>query len=190
MVDDSHAVGFTGDKGRGTHELNGVLGKIDILTGTLGKALGGASGGYVAAKKEIVTLLRQRARPYLFSNTLMPAIAHATLACLELLENPTARARSSARTAPVPRRDDEGRLHPRRRRPPDHPGDARRREARGEFAQGMLAEGIYVVGFSFPVVPQKQGPHPDPDVRRPHAEHLDKAIAAFVKVGKSLGVIK
>ncbi|MBM4779081.1 MAG: glycine C-acetyltransferase, partial [Archangiaceae bacterium] len=86
MVDDSHAVGFTGEKGRGSHELRGVMGRVDVITGTLGKALGGASGGYVSGRKEIVQLLRQRARPYLFSNSLMPAIAHATLACLDLLE--------------------------------------------------------------------------------------------------------
>ncbi|MBS1148586.1 MAG: glycine C-acetyltransferase [Myxococcaceae bacterium] len=190
MVDDSHAVGFTGEKGRGSHELNGVLGKIDILTGTLGKALGGASGGYVSSRKEIVTLLRQRARPYLFSNTLMPAIAHATVACLELLEQsdaPRARLRDNSAhfRAEMTRLGFTlaGKGHP---IIPVMLGDAK---LAGDFAQAMLAEGIYVVGFSYPVVPQGKARIRTQMSAAHTKEQVDQAIAAFAKVGRKLGVI-
>lgn len=190
FVDDSHAVGFTGEQGKGTHELNGVMGKIDILTGTLGKALGGASGGYVAARKEIVTLLRQRARPYLFSNTLMPAIAEATVACLDLLEKGSDR-REKLRANSAYFREQMGKLgftlagrgHP---IIPVMLYDAKKAAA---FAEGMLAEGIYVVGFSFPVVPKDQARIRTQMSAAHERKHLDQAIAAFAKVGKSLGVI-
>jgi glycine C-acetyltransferase len=190
MVDDSHAVGFTGDKGRGSHELRGVLGKVDILTGTLGKALGGASGGYVAAKKEVVGLLRQRARPYLFSNTLMPAIAHTSVKALELLERSDGlRARLRENSAHF--RAEMTRLgfklsgegHP---IVPVMLGDAKLAQS---FAAQMLAEGIYVIGFSFPVVPQGQARIRTQMSAAHSKEHLDKAIAAFAKVGRALGVI-
>ena len=190
MVDDSHAVGFTGEKGRGSHELRGVLGKIDILTGTLGKALGGASGGYVAAKKEVVSLLRQRARPYLFSNTLMPAIAHTSAKALELLERSDGlRARLRENSAHF--RAEMTRLgfklagegHP---IIPVMLGDAKLAQA---FAAQMLSEGIYVIGFSFPVVPQGAARIRTQMSAAHSKEHLDKAIAAFAKVGRSLGVI-
>jgi glycine C-acetyltransferase len=190
MVDDSHAVGFVGAQGRGSHELRGVLGRVDILTGTLGKALGGASGGYVSGRKELVGLLRQRARPYLFSNTLMPAIAHATLAALELL------ARSDERRARL--RENaayfrgalsklgftlRGDGHP---IVPVMMGDAR---LASHFAEEMLALGVYVVGFSFPVVPQGQARLRTQMSAAHTREHLDQAIAAFAQVGKKLGVI-
>ena len=191
MVDDSHAVGFTGEKGRGSHELNGVLGKIDILTGTLGKALGGASGGYVSSSKEVVTLLRQRARPYLFSNTLMPAIAHATVACLELLEKSDGlRARLSANSAHFRSEMTKagftlaGKGHP---IIPVMLGDAK---LAGEFAQAMLAEGIYVVGFSYPVVPQGKARIRTQMSAAHTREQVDLAIAAFIKVGRKLGVVQ
>ncbi|MBK7860613.1 MAG: glycine C-acetyltransferase [Archangiaceae bacterium] len=190
MVDDSHAVGFTGEKGKGSHELNGVLGKIDIITGTLGKALGGASGGYVAAKKPVVDLLRQRARPYLFSNTLMPAIAHTTLACLDLLEKsdaPRAKLRENSAyfRAEMSKAGFKlaGAGHP---IIPVMLGDAK---LASKFAEGMLAEGIYVIGFSFPVVPKDQARIRTQMSAAHEKQHLDQCIAAFTKVGKQLGVI-
>ncbi len=190
MVDDSHAVGFTGDKGRGSHELRGVLGRIDILTGTLGKALGGASGGYVSGRKEVVELLRQRARPYLFSNTLMPAIAHATLKALDLLEGGDALRKQLVDNAAYFRERMTaagftlaGEGHP---IIPVMLGDAK---LAGQFADEMLKEGVYVVGFSFPVVPQgKARIRTQMSAAHTHAD-LDRAIAAFTKVGKNLGVI-
>ncbi len=190
MVDDSHAVGFTGDNGRGTHELNQVMGRVDIITGTLGKALGGASGGYVSAKKEVVTLLRQRARPYLFSNTLMPAIAHTTLAALELLEKGDG-LRAKLRENSAHFRSEmtkagfklAGAGHP---IIPVMLGDAK---LASKFAEGMLQEGIYVIGFSYPVVPQGQARIRTQMSAGHDAKHIDQAIAAFVKVGRSLGVV-
>jgi glycine C-acetyltransferase len=193
LVDDSHAVGFVGEGGRGTPEFCGVEGRIDIITGTLGKALGGASGGFTSGRKEIVELLRQRSRPYLFSNTLAPSIAAASLRVLELLAG------------------DEGtELRRRVRRngerfraamtdlgfdlvPGAHPiipvmlGDA---ALATRMADALLAEGVYVIGFSYPVVPkgkarirtQMSAAHTD--------DQIDLAVAAFAKVGKALGAIK
>jgi glycine C-acetyltransferase len=190
MVDDSHAVGFTGPTGRGSHELHGLLGRVDVLTGTLGKALGGASGGYVAASRQVVGLLKQRARPYLFSNSLMPAIAQATLAALDLLE-----------AGDGPRRQlQENAAHFRTRMAAagftlageGHPiipvmlGDAR---LASTFADQLLAEGVYVIGFSFPVVPQgKARIRTQMSAALTHAD-LELAIAAFTTVGRRLGVI-
>jgi glycine C-acetyltransferase len=191
MVDDSHAVGFTGAHGKGSHELRGVMGRIDILTGTLGKALGGASGGYVAASKEVVGLLRQRARPYLFSNSLMPAIAHASTVALDLLEKSGERRERLVQNAAYFRQKMSaegftlaGEGHP---IIPVMLGDAR---LAGQFAEQMLAEGIYVVGFSFPVVPQGAARIRTQMSAAHTTEHLDRAIAAFVKVGKNLGVVR
>ncbi len=190
MVDDSHAVGFTGEKGKGSHELRGVMGRVDVLTGTLGKALGGASGGYVSGRKEIVQLLRQRARPYLFSNSLMPAIAHATLACLDLLEKsdgPRKQLRENAAhfraemTKAGFKLSGEG--HP---IIPVMIGDA---ALASRFADEMLKEGIYVVGFSFPVVPKGQARIRTQMSAAHTRAQVDRAIAAFTKVGKHLGVI-
>ncbi|MGV3624396.1 MAG: glycine C-acetyltransferase [Archangium sp.] len=191
MVDDSHAVGFTGEKGRGSHELRGVLGRIDILTGTLGKALGGASGGYVSGRKEIVELLRQRARPYLFSNTLMPAIGYATLKALDLLESGDGLRKQLVENASYFRAQMTkagftlaGEGHP---IIPVMLGDAK---LAGSFAEEMLKEGVYVVGFSFPVVPQgKARIRTQMSAAHTRAD-LDRAIAAFTKVGKKLGVIQ
>jgi glycine C-acetyltransferase len=190
MVDDSHAVGFTGEKGRGSHELRGVMGRVDILTGTLGKALGGASGGYVAAKKEVVGLLRQRARPYLFSNSLMPAIASATLTALELLEQGDGLRKHLVENAAYFRAQMTkagftlaGEGHP---IIPVMLGDAR---LAGSFADEMLKEGVYVVGFSFPVVPKDKARIRTQMSAAHTREQLDQAIAAFVKVGKKLGVV-
>jgi glycine C-acetyltransferase len=190
MVDDSHAVGFLGDSGKGTHELRGVLGRVDILTGTFGKALGGASGGYVSARREVVDLLRQRARPYLFSNSLMPAIAHSTLAAIGLLEAGDG-LRKQLRENAAHFRAEMTRLgftlsgegHP---IIPVMLGDAK---LASRFAEGMLAEGIYVIGFSFPVVPQGKARIRTQMSAAHTREQLDRAIAAFAKVGRTLGVI-
>jgi glycine C-acetyltransferase len=190
MVDDSHATGFIGAEGRGTHELRGVLGRIDILSGTLGKALGGASGGYVAARKEIVAWLRQRSRPYLFSNSIAPPVAGATLRVLDLLEK-----------SPELRRQLHGNARHFRAGmqalgfdliPGEHPiipimlGEA---PAAVRLAERMQADGIYVVAFSFPVVP-----HGKARIRtQMNAAHsvaqLDRVIAAFGRAGRDLGII-
>ena len=190
MVDDSHAVGFVGAKGRGTPEHCNVMGRVDILTGTLGKALGGASGGYTAAKKEVVAWLRNRSRPYLFSNTLMPAIAHASIQVLDLLQEGDGLREKLRRNAGHFRRDMAklgfklaGAGHP---IIPVMLGDAALAQ---EMANRLLEEGIYVVGFSFPVVPKGQARIRTQMSAAHEPEHIDRAVAAFAKVGKELGVI-
>ena len=191
MVDDSHAVGFIGDKGRGTHEFCGVMDRVDIITGTLGKALGGASGGYTSGKKEVIDWLRNRSRPYLFSNTLMPAIASATIRCLELLEGGELLRNKLRKNAQYFREKMSalgftlaGADHP---IVPVMLGDAALAK---EFANRMLKEGIYVIGFSFPVVPKGQARIRTQMSAAHETHHIDKAIAAFAKVGRELGVIK
>ena len=167
MVDDSHAVGFVATHGRGSPEHCGVEGRVDIVTGTLGKALGGASGGYTSGKAIVVDWLRQRSRPYLFSNTLMPAIAAASLKVFELIENGDAlRAAALRQCGAVPRRHDEGRLQARRRRPSDHSGDAGRRGAGaadgGEDAGARhLCDRLFLPGRA-----EGPGAHPHADVGR------------------------
>ena len=191
MIDDSHAVGFTGKEGRGTHEHHGVMGKVDLMTGTLGKALGGASGGYVAGSKAMVEMLRQKARPYLFSNTLMPAIAAASLKALELLGQGAElreRLRANARhfRAEMTKLGFE-------LLPGEHPiipvmlHDAPLAQA---FATKLLDEGVYVIGFFFPVVPKGQARIRTQMSAAHTTADLDQAIAAFAKVGRELGVIK
>jgi glycine C-acetyltransferase len=190
MVDDSHATGLLGEGGRGTPELQGVLDRVDIITSTLGKALGGAAGGFTVAKQEIVDFLRQRSRPYLFSNALPPAITHAALKAIETI------ARG---------RDLRERLHANARRlrsalqaagfqlkPGEHPiipvmlGDA---GLAGKMADRLLERGIYVIGFSFPVVPQGQA-RIRIQVSAAHTtDQIDRAAAAFSQVGKELGVV-
>jgi glycine C-acetyltransferase len=157
MVDDSHGVGVMGETGRGTHEHHGLLGRIDLLTGTLGKALGGASGGYVSASKEVVELLRQRSRPYLFSNSLAPGIVAGTLAALALLEGDRSLIRQlQENTAYFRAAMERTGL---RILPGEHPivpvmtGDAR---TASRIADSLLEQGVYVIPFSFPVVPQDQ----------------------------------
>jgi glycine C-acetyltransferase len=190
MVDDSHAVGFVGEKGRGTPEHRGVLGRVDVLTGTLGKALGGASGGYTAGPRQVIHWLRQRSRPYLFSNTLAPPIAAASLAVLDLLETSDALRVKLRENAAFFRAGME-RLGF-RLSPGEHPiipvllGDAR---LAGAMAERLLAEGIYVVGFSFPVVPKGQARIRTQMSAAHDRQHLDRALAAFAKVGRELGVI-
>ncbi len=182
MVDDSHAVGFVGPTGRGTPELHGVTDRIDIITGTLGKALGGASGGYVAARKEICELLRQRSRPYLFSNSLAPVIASASLRILDLLETSSeARERLRANTARFRAGMTEAGFDI---LPGDHPivpvmiGDAA--EA-GAMAERLLDLGIYVIGFSYPVVPHGQA-RIRVQLSAAHSEaDVERALQAFVQ---------
>ncbi|HEX4265965.1 MAG TPA: glycine C-acetyltransferase [Verrucomicrobiae bacterium] len=189
MVDDSHAVGFMGKTGRGTHEHHHVMGRVDVLTGTLGKALGGASGGYVSGRKEIIEYLRQRSRPYLFSNTLAPAIVGATLKVLELLTGSTALRDKLETNAKFFR---EGMSQSGFNiLPGTHPicpvmlGDA---ALAGKFADAMLREGVYVMGFSYPVVPQGQARIRTQMSAAHSREDLEMAIAAFATVKKQLGV--
>lgn len=189
MVDDSHAVGFVGKTGRGTHEHNGVMGRIDIITGTLGKALGGASGGYTSARKEIVELLRQRSRPYLFSNTLAPSIAGASLKVLEMLTRSTElRDKLEANTQFF--RGEMTRLGF-NILPGTHPicpimlGDA---ALATRFADAMLERGVYVIGFSYPVVPQGKA-RIRTQISAAHSrEDLEFAVKAFAEVKQALGL--
>lgn len=191
MVDECHSSGFLGKTGRGTHEYRGVMGKIDIITGTLGKALGGASGGFTSGRKEVIEMLRQRSRPYLFSNTLAPSIVGASIAVMDLLSETTElrdklevntkyfRSKMTAAGFDI--------------KPGDHPivpimlYDA---VVAQNFAAKLLAEGIYVIGFFFPVVPKGQARIRVQLSAAHDQQHLDKAIAAFTKVGKELGVLK
>ena len=191
MVDDCHATGFLGDHGRGTHEYANVIGRVDIITGTLGKALGGASGGYTSGKKEIIEWLRQRSRPYLFSNTLCPSIATASLEVLNLLEKEGNQLREKLwRNANHFRTKMEalgfelaGKDHP---IIPVMLGDAKLTQI---FAEKMLAEGIYVIGFFYPVVPQQMARIRTQMSAAHSLEDIDRAVAAFEKVGKELNVI-
>jgi glycine C-acetyltransferase len=190
MVDDSHAAGFVGAKGRGTHELRNVMGRIDILTGTLGKALGGAAGGYTSGRKEIIAWLRQRSRPYLFSNSIPPFLAAAAVRVLDLLEESDAlRARLWENTAYFRERMTQAGF---RIVPGEHPivpvmlGDAK---LAAEFAQRLLAHGVYVIGFSYPVVPHGTARNRTQMSAALRREHLDKAIDAFIQVGKELRVV-
>lgn len=191
MVDECHASGFIGKTGRGTPEFCGVHGQIDIITGTLGKALGGASGGFTSGKKEVIEILRQRSRPYLFSNTLMPAIVGASIAVLDMLSETThLRDKLEANTKyfrekmTVAGFDIKPGVHP---ITPVMLYDAVLAQ---NFAAKLLEEGIYVIGFFFPVVPKGLA-RIRVQVSAAHEQHhLDKAIDAFMKVGKELGVIK
>jgi len=191
MIDESHSSGFLGKTGRGTHEYRNVMGRIDIITGTFGKALGGASGGFTSGKKEIIEMLRQRSRPYLFSNSVAPSIVGASIAVLDMLTETTElrdkleyntqyfRAKMTAAGFDI--------------KPGDHPivpimlYDA---VVAQNFASKLLEEGIYVIGFFFPVVPKGLA-RIRVQLSAAHEQaHLDKAIAAFTKVGKELGVLK
>ncbi|HHO2168715.1 TPA: glycine C-acetyltransferase [Aeromonas hydrophila] len=190
MVDDSHAVGFIGENGRGTHEYCGVMDRVDIITGTLGKALGGASGGYTSGKKEVIDWLRQRSRPYLFSNSLAPSIVAATIKVIDMLAEGHA-LRSSLK---------ENSQYFRERMSAagftlagaDHAiipvmlGDAK---LAAEMASRMLAAGIYVVGFSFPVVPKGQARIRTQMSAAHTREQLDKAIDVFIRIGRELDII-
>ena len=191
MVDDSHATGFFGPTGRGSIEHCGVMDRVDIIPSTLGKALGGASGGFTSGRREVVEFLRQRSRPYLFSNTLAPAIVSAAIACLDMLSQTTA----------LRDRLDQNTRYFREKmttagfdiRPGDHPivpimlGEAKLAR---DLAAALLAEGIYVIGFSFPVVP-KDAARIRVQISAAHTrEHLDRAVASFLKVGEKFGVVE
>lgn len=190
MVDDSHAVGFMGETGRGTPELCGVADKIAIVTGTLGKALGGASGGYTSANATIISWLRQRSRPYLFSNTLAPLIAESSIAVLDLLQESNELAQKLKRNSSYFR--DKMKKLGFNLVPGEHPiipvmlGEA---TLAGKMAVRLLEEGIYVVGFSYPVVPKGKARIRTQMSAAHEFEHLDKAVEAFAKVGKELGII-
>lgn len=191
MVDDSHSTGFVGKTGRGTHEYRNVMGKIDIITGTLGKALGGASGGFTSGRKGVIDMLRQRSRPYLFSNTLAPSVVGASIAVLDLLSGTTALRDKLEKNTKYFREKmtaagfdiKEG----------DHPivpvmlYDAVLSQ---QMADKLLQEGIYVIGFFYPVVPKGQARIRVQISAAHEQQHLDKAIQAFVKIGKELGVLK
>jgi glycine C-acetyltransferase len=191
MVDDSHAVGFTGKEGRGTHELRGVMGRVDLISGTLGKALGGASGGYVSGRKQLVEWLRQRSRPYLFSNTVAPVIVATSLEVLKLL-----RASGELREK---LRENSAYFRTKMQAlgfnlvPGEHPiipvmlGDARVAQ---KMSEGLFAEGVYVIGFSFPVVPEGKARIRTQMSAAHTRQDLDQAVAAFAKVGRAMGTIR
>ncbi|OLC51863.1 MAG: glycine C-acetyltransferase [Chloroflexi bacterium 13_1_40CM_4_68_4] len=190
LVDDSHATGFMGARGRGTHEFAGVMGRVDVITSTLGKALGGASGGFAAGPRDLVELLRQRARPYLFSNSVAPVIVAGTLAALDLLAE-TGDLRERLMTNAKRFRDGVSAAGF-QIRPGDHPivpimiGDAR---MANEMARDLLGEGIYVIGFSYPVVPKGQA-RIRVQLSAAHSrEHVDRAVDAFARVGKRRGLL-
>lgn len=189
-LDDSHAVGFMGANGRGTHEYCDVMGKIDIITGTLGKALGGASGGYVSGKKEVITWLRQKSRPYLFSNTLAPVIAATSIKVFDLLESSNDLREKLKRNAAYFRKglSDLGFDLV----PGEHPiipvmlGEAKLAKL---LSDKLLLEGIYVIGFSYPVVPMGKARIRTQVSAAHEISHLDRAIAAFGKIGRELNII-
>ncbi len=190
MIDECHSSGFIGKTGRGTHEYRGVMGKIDIITGTLGKALGGASGGFTSGRKEVIDMLRQRSRPYLFSNTVAPSIVGASIAVLDMLSETTAlRDKLEWNTRYFREKMTEKGFDI---KPGDHPivpimlYDAVLAQ---QMAAQLLEEGIYVIGFFFPVVPKGQARIRVQLSAAHDQHHLDKAIAAFEKVGKALGVL-
>jgi len=191
MIDECHSSGFLGKTGRGTHEYRGVMGKIDIITGTLGKALGGASGGFTSGSKAVIDMLRQKSRPYLFSNTLAPSIVGASIAVLDMLtEATTLRDKLEFNTRYFREKMTAAGFDI---KPGDHPivpimlYDAVLAQ---QFASKLLEEGIYVIGFFFPVVAKGQA-RIRVQLSAAHEQmHLDKAIAAFTKIGKELGVLK
>ncbi len=190
MIDDCHAAGFLGERGRGTHEYRGVMGRIDIITGTLGKALGGASGGYTSGRKEIVGWLRQRSRPYLFSNSVAPMIAASSIAVLDLLERDNSLQQQLHENAAYFRSQMTERGF--ELKPGEHPiipvmlGDAKLATT---MADKLLERGIYVIGFAYPVVPKGQARIRTQMSAGLTREHLDSAIDAFTDVGRELGVI-
>jgi len=190
MVDECHSTGFIGETGRGVHEYRGVMGRIDIITGTYGKALGGASGGFTAARKEIVDMLRQRSRPYLFSNTVAPSIVGASIRAIDMLSGSTdLRDKLESNTKYFRKGMTEAGFDI---IPGDHPiVPIMLYEAplAQQFASRLLGGGIYVLGFFYPVVPKGKARIRVQLSAGPEQAHLATAIAAFVKVGKELGVV-
>ena len=190
MIDECHCSGFMGKTGRGTHEHHNVMGRVDIITGTLGKALGGASGGFTSGPKEVIDLLRQRSRPYLFSNTLAPSIVGASIAVLDMLSETTElRDKLESNTTYFREKMTQAGFDIKAGVHPIVPIMLYEAKLAQDFASKLLAEGIYVIGFYYPVVPQGKA-RIRVQLSAAHTkEHLDKAIAAFVKVGKELGTI-
>lgn len=191
MIDDSHSTGFLGKTGRGTHEYKNVMGKVDIITGTLGKALGGANGGFTSGRKEIIEMLRQRSRPYLFSNTLAPSIVGASIAVFDMLTETTElRDKLESNTKYFRTKITEAGFDI---KPGEHPivpimlYDA---VVAQNFASKLLDEGIYVIGFFYPVVPKGQARIRVQLSAAHEKHHIDKAVEAFTKIGKELGVLK
>lgn len=190
MVDDCHATGFIGKTGRGTHEFHNVMGRVDIITGTFGKAMGGASGGFTASRKEIVDMLRQRSRPYLFSNTLAPAIVGASIRVIGLLSESTRlRDKLEGNTQYFREKMTAAGFDILPGETPIVPIMLYDAKLSQQFANRLLEEGIYVIGFFYPVVPKGKARIRTQISAGHEREHLDKAIAAFTKVGKELGVI-
>ena len=191
MVDECHSTGFMGTTGRGTHEHHGVMGRIDIITGTLGKSLGGALGGFTSGRKEIIEMLRQRSRPYLFSNTLAPAIVGASIAVFDMLSQTTAlRDKLMANAKYFREKMTAAGFDIKPGEHPIVPIMLYEATLAQEMADKLLAEGIYVIGFFYPVVPNGQARIRVQLSAAHEQHHLDKAIAAFTKVGKELGVLK
>lgn len=191
MIDESHCTGFIGKTGRGTHEHFNVIDRVDIITGTLGKALGGASGGFTSGKKEIIDMLRQRSRPYLFSNTLAPAITGASVAVLDMLSQTTdLRDKLERNTVYFRKKMTEAGFDIKEGVHPIVPVMLYDAKLAQEFAAKMLEEGIYVIGFYYPVVAQGKARIRVQLSAAHEQHHLDQAIAAFTKVGKALGVLK
>lgn len=190
MIDECHATGFIGKTGRGTHEFRNVMGRVDIITGTYGKALGGASGGFTAARKEIVEILRQRSRPYLFSNTLAPSIVGASIKVLDLLSASTAlRDKLEANTQYFRQAMTDAGFDILPGEHPIVPIMLYEAQLAQEFAARLLEEGIYVIGFFYPVVPQGKARIRVQISAAHDQEQLEKAVKAFTKVGRELGVI-
>jgi glycine C-acetyltransferase len=190
MSDECHSTGFMGKTGRGVHEHCGVMGKIDIITGTLGKALGGASGGFTSGRKEIIELLRQRSRPYLFSNTLAPSITGASIAVLDLLSETTAlRDKLESNTAYFREKMNAAGFDIKPGTHPIVPVMLYDAVLSQKMAEKLLTKGIYVIGFYFPVVPKGQARIRVQISAGHERHHLDQAIVAFIEVGKELGVI-
>ena len=191
MIDECHCSGFMGKTGRGTHEHHNVMGRVDIITGTLGKALGGASGGFTAGPKEVIDILRQRSRPYLFSNTLAPAIVGASIAVLDMLTETTElRDKLEYNTLYFRKKMTEAGFDIKTGVHPIVPVMLYDAQLSQDFAAKMLKEGIYVIGFYYPVVPKGKARIRVQMSAAHEQHHLDKAIQAFIKVGKELEVIK
>jgi glycine C-acetyltransferase len=190
MIDECHCSGFLGKTGRGTHEHHNVMGRVDIITGTLGKALGGASGGFTAGPKEVIDILRQRSRPYLFSNTLAPSIVGASIAVLDMLTETTElRDKLESNTKYFREKMTEAGFDVKAGVHPIVPVMLYDAQLSQDFAAKMLEEGIYVIGFYYPVVPKEKARIRVQMSAAHDKHHLDKAIAAFIKVGKELKVI-
>jgi glycine C-acetyltransferase len=190
MSDECHSSGFLGKTGRGTHEYRGVIGRMDLLTGTLGKALGGASGGFTSGKKEIIDMLRQRSRPYLFSNTLAPSIVGASIVVLDLLSQTTSlRDKLEFNTRYFRSKMTEAGFDIRQGDHPIVPIMLYEASIAQDFAAKLLEEGIYVIGFFFPVVAKGKARIRVQLSAAHEKEHLDKAVKAFTKIGKELGVV-